>query len=160
MLNLEVSQIIIQIIAFLAMLWVMKRYGWGPLLQILEERKNKIKAEFNLIDTRKAEVEELNVQYQDKLKGIDADRRKKIQEAVAEGQKISSDIQADAQLRAREILDKAISEVEGEIVRGKIQLKNDIVNLVVNTTETILQKELDASSQKQLITRFLDEAQL
>jgi F-type H+-transporting ATPase subunit b len=41
MLDLDISQIIIQIIAFLVMFWVLKRYGWGPLLKMLDARQKK-----------------------------------------------------------------------------------------------------------------------
>ena len=160
MLNLEASQIIIQIIAFLVMLWVMKRYGWKPLLEILEERRNKIQSEFDSIASQKEEVKQLTFQYEEKLKGIEADMRMKIQEAVAEAQKISIGIQEDAQVQAKEILQKAKSEVEVEIIEAKNQLKNDMVNLIINTTKKILEEELDESTQKKLISNFLDEAQL
>jgi F-type H+-transporting ATPase subunit b len=160
MLTLEASQIIIQIIAFLVMLWVMKRYGWKPLLGILEERRLKIQAEFDSIASQKEEVKQLALQYEERLKGIDAEMRKKIQEAIAQGQKISAEIQEDAQARAKEILQKTKSEVEGEIAKAKIELKNDMVNLVVNVTKKILQEELDASTQKKLIINFLDEVQM
>ena len=160
MLNLDVSQIIIQIIAFLIMLWVMKKYGWQPLLDTLKARREAIQAEFDSIAAQKEEVKQLTIHYEEKLKEIDADARKKIQEAVAEGHKISLEIQEDAQAHAKEILQKAKSELEGEIANAKNQLKNDMVNLVVNITEKILQEKLDSAAQKKLIANFVEEAQL
>ena len=160
MLNLDVSQIIIQIIAFLVMLWVMKRYGWQPLLDTLKARRDTIQAEFESITTQREQVQQLTILYEEKLKGIDMDARKKIQEAVEMGRKISAQIQLDAQASAKEILAKAKSEMESEVDKAKIQLKNDIVNLVVNTTEKILQEKLDGSIQKKLIESFVEEARL
>lgn len=160
MLDLQVSQIIIQIIAFLVMLWVMKRYGWKPLLEVLDERREKIQAEFDSIAAQKEETMLLDLQYREKLQGIEADRRKKIQEAIAEGQKMSVEIQEDAQAYAKEILKKSKLEIEEGMTKAKSQLKVDMVNLVVDATKKILQEELDASQQKSLIINFLDEAQL
>ena len=160
MLNLDASTILIQIIAFLVMLWIMKRYGWQPILDTLEARRKKIQEGFDSIAAQKEEVKQLAIQYEEKLKGIEADARKKIQEAVAEGYKISIEIQEDAQANAKELLKKAKLELEGEVANAKNQLKNDLVNLVVNTTEKILQENLDASSQKKLIGKFVEEAEL
>lgn len=160
MLDLNVSQIIIQIIAFLVMFWVMKRYGWQPLLDVLEARQKKIKEEFDSIAAQKEDVKKLAVQYEDKLREINADARKKIQEAINEGHKISVKIQEDAQTNAKAILDKAQLEIAGEISNAKNQLKNDVVDLVVKTTEKILQKKLDEPNQQKLIADFIEEAQL
>lgn len=160
MLNLDVKQIIIQIIAFLIMFWVLKRYGWQPLLDVLEARRKKIQDEFDSIAAQKEDVKSLNEQYEAKLKEVHAEGRKKIQEAIAEGHQISLKIQQDAQSQAKEIITKAKAEISSEISQANNQLKNDIVNLVMDTTEKILQKKLDDSSQKKLIADFVEEAQL
>lgn len=160
MLNLAVSQIIIQIIAFLVMFWVVKKYGWQPLLDLLETRRKTIQAEFDSIALQKEEARKLSAQYEERLREINADARKKIQEAIAEGHKISIEIQEDAQKNAKEILQSAKLEIAGEIVNAKNQFKNDMVSLVVNTTEKILQKTLNDADQKKLISDFVEEAQL
>lgn len=160
MLDLHASQIIIQIIAFLIMLWIMKRYGWQPLLQVLEERRQKIQTEFDSIHAQKEEIKQTSLLYEEKLKKIDADARKKIQEAVTEAHKISMKIHGDAQNSAREILQKAKSEIENEIAKAKNQLKDEMVQIVIKTTEKVLQTKLDAPSQKKLIASFVEEIQL
>lgn len=160
MLDLKISQIIIQIIAFLVMLWVMKRYGWQRLLNVLEARREKIKAEFASIDAQKEEAKKLTVQYEEKLKEMSANARKKIQEAIAEGHKISTEIQEEAKTNAKEILQKTKLEIADEIAHAKSQLKHDMVELVVEATEKVLQKTLDDSGQKKLIADFIEEVEL
>lgn len=160
MLNLDAKQILIQIIAFLVMLWVMKRFGWQPLLNVLEERRKKIQAEFDDIASQKEELHQVTVQYEQRMKEISADARKKIQEAVAEGQKIGREIQEEAQVKSKETLIKAKSEVEAEMAKMKNQLKNDMVNLVIVTTEKILKEKLDEPGQKKLIASFIEEVHL
>ena len=160
MLDLDVSQIIIQIIAFLVMFWVMKKYGWEPLLGILEARQKKIQEEFDSIAAEKEEAKKLTALYEEKLREINGDARRKIQEAIAEGHKISTGIQEEAQKSANEFLQKAKLEIAGEIAHTKNQFKNDMVDLVVKTTEKILQKTLDDPTQKKLIADFVEEAQL
>lgn len=160
MLDLNVSQIIIQIIGFLVMLWILKKFGWKPLLDLLEVRREKIKSEFDSIDAKKADVDQLISKYEQKLKEIEADSRNKIQEAVEEGHKIGLEIQKDAQNQAKETLNKVKSEIEGEIAKAKNQLKNDMVDLVMTITNKILKEDLDPANQKKLIAQFIEEANL
>jgi len=158
MLNIEISQIIIQIIAFLIMLWIMKKFGWKPLLDTLENRKNKIQAEFDTIQAQKLEAKQLNELYKEKLKEIDKEARNKIQEAIAEGRTISSEIQKDAKAQAKLILETAKSELEGEIAHAKSQLKADMVNIIMNVTKKILKENLLPADQLKLIAQFVEEA--
>ncbi len=160
MLNIQASQILIQIIAFLIMLWVMKRFGWKPLLGVLKERREKIKAEFELIDSQKKEVAKLNERYQEKIRDINAEARKKVQEGIEEGQRISAEIQASAKENAREIIEKAQLEIGVETEKAKTKLKKDIVNLVVDITEKLLHEKMDNAGQKKLLENFITETNL
>lgn len=158
MLDLDVSQIIIQIIAFLVMFWVMKRFGWQPLLDILEARRQKIATEFQEIAAQKQEIEALSSRYEERLAEIGAQARKKIQDAVAEGQKISGEIQEEAKAKAKDILIQAQEAIKVEILETKNALKNDIVNLVITAAEKMLQTTLDEKSQKELVVKLVEES--
>ena len=160
MLDFEIAQVIIQIIAFLIMLFIMKRYGWKPLLDTLENRKIKIQNEFDSIAAQKETLKELNMQYEVKLKEIDQHARNKIQEAIATGRMMSAEIQKDAQSHAKIILDKAKSDLQAEVLKAKIDLKKDVVNLVVKTTGKFLQENINADDQLRLIAQFVEEAKL
>lgn len=153
--NIEIGQVITQIIAFLIMLWVLKRYGWKPLLNILEERKQKIQGEFNSIALQQNEVKQLQENYQEKMRNIDSEARHKIQEAVGQGRKIATKIEQEAHKDAQEILERAKSDVGNEIAKAKHQLQIDMVNLATAATEKILKEKLDADEQKKLMIEFV-----
>lgn len=55
--EVEVGQVVSQIIAFLILLAVLKRFAWGPLLQLLEEREERIRSEFDTIAKHKEDAE-------------------------------------------------------------------------------------------------------
>ena len=157
--NLEIGQILTQIIAFIIVVWILKKFAWKPLLLVMEERRKKIKAEFEGIEEQKKKIQALTEEYQERLKGIEAEARIKIQEAVKEGRKISQEIQAEARNQAKEILSKAHSEVEREIAKAKLQLKNDLVNMTISATQKIIQERLDQEKHRKLIADFVDQAE-
>lgn len=158
--NLDISQVLIQIIAFLVMLWVLKKFGWKPLLNTLKERKEKIQSEFDSIATQRDEVKRLTEEYQEKLKDLEAESRIKIQEAIMHGQKIAAEIQEEAQSNVKAILFKGKSDVEKEVKKAKNQLKNEVVNIAIVIAEKILQEKFDKSEHEKLITEFIEEAEL
>lgn len=158
--SIEINQVIIQIIAFLIMLWVLKKFGWKPILNMLNERQRKIQSEFDAIQLQKEDIKKLSEEYQGKLKTIESEARRKIQESIQEGRLIALEIQEEAQANARELLSKARDEVNKEVVKAKNQLKNELVNMSFSIAEKLIQEKLNDSKHKQLITELIDGAEL
>lgn len=142
------------------MLWVLKKFGWKPLLDHLEERKTRIKTEFDLIAAKMHEADELLAEYRRKLDGIEEEARKKLKKAVAEGQTIALEIQAKAQQSIRDAQKKIHADIHAEISKAEHQLKERIVDMVIATSEKFLKKKLDSDDQKELIEEMVDEAKL
>jgi F-type H+-transporting ATPase subunit b len=153
---LDWSQILTQIIGFLLLLWLLKKFAWKPILQLLETRRNKIVAEFDKIDATKQEVTQLKLDYEQQLKTIDAQARQKILDAVQEGQKIAAEIQEKARDDSRQIIEKAKQNIELEIAKAKVELRNEIVNLTLQATEKLLIEKLDAQKHRELILHYID----
>lgn len=155
--QLEIGQVLTQILAFLIMLWILKRFAWKPLLGIMEERKEKITQEFDLIEQRKQEAEQLNEKYQNKLKALESEAGAKIQDAVDKGRRLAEEIQTEANQQAKEMLRKAKTEIDGEIKKAKGQLKQDVIKISIAATQKILEENLDDQKQAQLIAKFVEE---
>ena len=79
---IDVRQVITQILGFLIMVWVLRKYAWGPLLGMLEARRQKIAGEFQAADRLKAEAVELKNRYELELRSIEGHARQRLQEAV------------------------------------------------------------------------------
>ncbi len=154
--GLEIGQIVTQIIGFLIAVFLLKKFAWKPLLSILEQRRLKIKSEFDNIDKEKKKVEDLLSDYQTKLKEIDSLARVKIQEAAREGQKVANEIKENARKESKDILIKARDEIQRDVDKAKVQLKNDLVNMTMRVAEKLIRERLDEERDKKLIAEFID----
>lgn len=154
--GLEIGQIVTQIIGFLIAVILLKKFAWKPLLSILEQRRAKIKSEFDNIDKEKRKVSDLLSDYQTKLKEIDALARLKIQEAAQDGQKLANEIKENARKESKEILAKARDEIQRDVDKAKVQLKNDLVNMTMRVAQKLIGEKLDEERDKKLIAEFID----
>ncbi len=143
-------------IGFLITLWILKRYAWGPLLKLIEERRSKIVGEFENIDKEKQKAAELNAQYQAQLRQIEAQRRSEIVKAVNEGKKIAEELKAAARDEVDEMREKNKSELEREVAKAKVQLKDDMVKITVAATSKLLHEQLDEKHHRKLIGEYID----
>lgn len=155
--NLEIAQVITHIIGFLITVWLLKRFAWKPLLSMMDERRNKIKDEFQKIDDDRDEAEKLKASYQGKLKNIDAERRQKIAEAVNEANKLASDIKIGAQEEARGIIARTSEQLDRDVAKAKVQLKEEMVSITLAAAEKILQEKLDEKKERELVGAFIDD---
>lgn len=157
--DLQWQQLLTHTIGFLITVWLLKKYAWGPLLAIMEERRNKIKSEFDSIEAEKEKVADMAAAYETKLKDIDADRRARLVEAVNEGKKIAKEIEAEARVEALAKSEKAQAELERDVAKAKVQLKNDMVNMTITAAEKIINEKLDDAKHRELIGGFLDNVE-
>ena len=155
---IDIKQVLTQIVGFLIFLFLIRTYAWGPVLQTLEDRKAKIAGDLADAERKKQEAAELRAKYEQELRTIDQQARQKIQEAMADGQRLASDIKADAQAQARARLDRAEAEIEGERAKAQKGLHEDMARLAVAGAEKILRKKLDEPEQRRLIGEFIADA--
>ncbi len=155
--NLEIGQVVTQIIGFLIALFVLKRFAWKPLLGILEERRSRIKSEFEKIEDEKQAAKGLTSEYEAKLKDIEALARQKILEAAKEGQQMANQVKENARKEALEIMGRSRDEIQRELEKAKVQLKSDLVDLSLRAAEKIIQEKLDKEKDRKLISDFIRE---
>ena len=154
---IDIRQVITQIIGFLLMLWILRRYAWAPVLNLLEERRQKIAGEFQEADRRKADADALKAQYEQELRGVEAVARQRLQEAVAEGQRVAAEIKAQANVDALARVARADDEIAREREKAKELLKEQMIHLSMRSAEKILRQKLDEKTQRQLVSEFIDE---
>lgn len=154
--KIEIGQVFTQILAFLIMYWVMKRYAWKPILKLLDDRRHKIKSDFDSIDEQKEKIDALIQEYKTKLKQIDVESHKKLQEAIEEGRKIQNKIQSDAHDQAKQILMKAEEDVKREMDQAKIALKKDVAKMAIQATEKILESQLTSEKKEKILNEFVE----
>ena len=154
---IDIRQVLTQIIGFLLMVWILRRFAWGPVVRTLEARREKIAGEFEKAERREAEAQALKALYEQDLRGIEAQARQRIQQAVAEGQKVAAEIRTQAQGEAQQRLQRAEDEIAREREKAKEVLKENIINLAMRSAEKILRQKVDDAAQRKLAGEFIDE---
>lgn len=154
---IDPRQVLTQILGFLILMWLLRKFAWGPVLGMLEARRERIAGEFREADKRKADAEALRAKYEQELKGIEAQARQRLQEAIAEGQKVAAEIKAQANTEASQRLERAGDEIVREREKAKEVLKEQIITLSMRSAEKILRQKLDDPAQRKLAGEFIDE---
>ena len=154
---IDIRMVGTQILGFLLLLWGLSKWAWGPLMQQIEARRQKIAGEFAEAERRQIAADQLKAKLEQDLRGIDVQARAKLQEAVSEGQKVAGEIRAQAQKEAQDRLSRAEDEMAREREKAKELLKEQVIGLSIATAEKILKAKLDDPAQRKLAGQFIDE---
>lgn len=155
--KVEIDQIITQIISFLLILWILSRYAWKPFLKLLDDRKNKIRSEFDSIEEQKRQAENLNNDYLSKLKQLETEAKEKMAAVLEEAKVHAETIREEAHKKAKDILVAAQEDVQKEIAQAKIKMKKELVNISLSATENILGDNVDKEKLKEFTRNSLEK---
>lgn len=145
------------VVVFSLLLFILRRFAWGPMIGALDEREKTIeesinRAEAALVEARKMQADneaarrEAERQAQTILRtaGEEADRRRAV-----EIERTKADL-AKMQEQAR-------AEIEREKGQALTALRAEVADLAIGAAEKILSENLDDDRQRRLVDRFISE---
>ena len=141
-----ISQVIIIAIVYL----VLKKFAFGPVLALLEERRKRIAdGEANLEKIRE-QMEQAEARVQSMLDEANADADRLISEAKESAESVREQKTQDAIAEAGQIIAKANEAAKLEHDQLMTELKRDFGRLVIDTTSKVTGKVLDDSDQERI----------
>jgi|TARA_B110000093_G_scaffold140198_1_gene150709 F-type H+-transporting ATPase subunit b len=150
-----------QTVLFLGLLFLLKKYAWGPILSAVNEREAGIKDALNLAEKAKMEMENLQADNQKLLREARAEREAMLKEA----RELKNHMIESAKTEAKEEANKLVAQAQAAIVSEKkaaiADLKSVVAELSISIAEAVVREELsDKSKQEKLVVSMLENATL
>ena len=126
-----------------------------------EDNLEFLNGEVSRVSTIKVTLEHdislLEKEYKQKLENIEQEARQKIQEAANLGTTLARDIQERARIDAQKMIDRAQAEIEQDLAKAKLTLRDQIVEISSLITEKILKEKIDHKEHTRLVDQFISE---
>jgi F-type H+-transporting ATPase subunit b len=152
----KLPQLLTTALGFLFFVWILGKFAWGPILDLLDERRSKIDGDYTAAEQNLAESEKLKGDFELKLADIKVIQREMVQEAVKRGEDIADGIEKKARAGAEDTRHKATQDIEIEAQKAQIELRDDVVSLAIGAAEKVIGERLDDSLHRKLITEYID----
>ena len=150
-----------QSLLFVGLLFLLKKYAWGPILSAVNEREEGIKSALSAAEKAKKEMENLQADNQKLLKEARAEREAMLKEARELKNKMIDDAKGEAKQEAAKLITMAQAAIETEKKAAISDLKSQVANLSISIAEKVLGEELSSNAkQEKLVKSMLDEADL
>lgn len=151
------STLFAQIVSFLVLLWVLRRWVFGPIRALMDERADRVAK--SLEDAENQREEAVRLQQE---------AARALQEARAEARRILEQAERTANARAQEILDEAKAQAERQLEQAKesirrerdqalAELRKEVADLALEVAAKVLGQTVDDRIQRDLVHRFVEE---
>ena len=150
-----------QSLLFIALILLLKKFAWGPILSAVEDREEGIKEALELAEKAKEEMQALNADNERILAEARIERDVLLKEAREMKDKIVNEAKDQANTEADKILLSAKEQINNEKLKAITELKNQVADMSIDIAEKILRSELsDSNKQKELVAQVLKSNEL
>ena len=143
-------------LVFLALLGILWKFAWGPLLQQVEARENRIQGALDESKEAREEARKLLEEHKAQL----ADARRQANEIVAEGkaagERLRKELEEKARVEAQGIVEAARREIERERDAALAELRKESVELALAAASKLMHERMDDTKDREFVMNYLD----
>ena len=145
------------IVCFLIALFVLKRYAFGPIQKLIDERQQRIRRALEEADNARDEARRLLEEHR-KLIGEARGEAEEIrsvarQEADAQMRRVKEEAEADRHRR----LEETSRQIDAETRRALEAIRTEVAELSLNAAEKVTRGALDDKDQRRLIDEAIGD---
>ena len=142
---------------FLAVFFVGKRFLWGPVTKMVQERQKEIDDMYSEADTARASAKAMEEEYQGKLSDARATSEQIVRDAGSRGQAREEEIIRQANAEASAMMDKAVADIALEKKKAINDAKDEIAGIALEIAGKVVGRQLSDADQTKLVDQFIDE---
>ncbi len=145
------------ILCFAIVVFVLKRYAFGPIQKAIDERRERIRQALEEADHAREEARKLLEEHKKLIASARGDAEEILAEArrVSEAQRarVKEETEADRQRR----LEETKRQIEAETRRALEQIRAEVAELTIVAASKVTGKVLDKADHKRLIEEAVGE---
>lgn len=154
-LGVNVKSLVLQAISFLLVFWLLKRFAFGKVVNVLEERRQTIDKGVTLGREMEDEKNKLEERIEKKLR----EARQRADDIIAKANQEAGEVVKEAEAVAARKTDAMIADaharIEDDINRARRDLESDLLELVAEATGVIIGDKLDEQKDNALIQKAI-----
>jgi F-type H+-transporting ATPase subunit b len=152
---------VVSTILLLALIALMVKFAWKPILNSLEERESGIEDALAAADNARKEMQNLNADNERLVKEARAEREAMLKDARDLRDAMLTEAKADAKEVTASLIEKAQASIVQEKQAALAEIKKSVAELSIGIAETVIKKELsNKKDQLALVEGILKDVTL
>jgi F-type H+-transporting ATPase subunit b len=140
-----------QVIIFVVLIFLLRKFAWGPFLKAVNEREESIEEALNAAEEARLKLAELKTDNQALLNKAREERDVILKEARTMKSAILNEAKKAASIESEKIVTAARESIQHEKMAAITDLKNQVAVLSIDIAEKILKDELSSGEKQKAI---------
>lgn len=146
-----------QIVNFVILLLLLKKFAYKPIMKVLDERKYKIETSMRQAEEVEKKLAETEKKQTEIIGNAERESTKIIEEANSAAKKLQEDTLVGTNKKIEETLLKNQEVIKLEREKMVSEVKDDMITLVAEVTKKILGKTLSNKDREELVKKSLKD---
>ncbi|WP_251551783.1 F0F1 ATP synthase subunit B [Neobacillus muris] len=156
--SINTGDIVFQLLMFIILLALLKKFAWGPLMGIMKQREEHISTEIQSAENSRKEAEKILQEQRNLIKEARNEAASLIESARKQGDIQREEIITTARSEAERIKEAAKLEIEQQKEKAVAAIREQVASLSVLIASKVIEKNLNAEDQDKLINEYIQEA--
>ncbi|MEP6622369.1 MAG: F0F1 ATP synthase subunit B [bacterium] len=143
------------LLIFVILVFVLAKYAFGPITAAVEARELALEEAIEGAKRDREAAAKLLAEHRAALDASRDEAQKIIADARLAGDRVRTELVAQAQAEQANMLARARQEIEGEKTRAIAELRREAVDLAILGAGKVIEKNLDDAGNRQLVESFL-----
>jgi F-type H+-transporting ATPase subunit b len=148
---------ILTIVTFGALLFILAKFAWKPILAAIEQREKRIEDAIGKADADRKEAERLLADYQARVSGVAAELAALREKGRLEAEAQRAELRARAEAEAAATTEKARREIELARTQAVADLRREAVTLGLAVAGKVVGRSLDDADRRRLAQEVIDD---
>jgi F-type H+-transporting ATPase subunit b len=156
--KLNTGDIFATLTVFILLMFLLKKFAWGPLMGIMKQREDLIASEIEAAENTRLESHQLLEEQRVLLKEARTEALGIVENAKHQGDAQREEIITTARAEATRLKESAVREIETEKEKAIAAVRAEVVSLSVLAASKVLGKEISEEDNRALIEETIAKA--
>ena len=153
----DVGVLLLTVCNFLLLVFLLKKFAWGPVIGALEKRENQIESDKQTAAAARQSAEELKKELDERLAQISNEAAQKMAAAVKAGEAQKEQLLAQAKEQTERMLQQAKAQIEAEKNQALADVRGEIAQLSLLAAARVMQRQVKEDTADQIVAQVLEE---
>lgn len=152
------GDILATLVIFLVLMLLLKKFAWGPLMGIMQQREELVASEIEAAEKARKDSHKMLEEQKRLLKEARTEAQLIVDSAKKQGELQKDEILAAARNEANRLKESALREIESEKEKAIAAVRDEVVSLSVLAASKVLSKEISEADNRALIEETIAKA--
>ena len=152
------GDILVTLIVFIVLMVLLKKFAWGPLMGIMQQREEQVAGDLDAAEKGRQETKQLLEEQRSLLKEARVEAQAIVENAKKQADLQKEEIVSAARNEAVRLQESAKRDIETEKEKAIAAVREEVVSLSVLAASKVLNKEVSEEDNRTLIEETIAKA--